>query len=252
MATMADDRQRSDSGSVTELVHALDAVLGPGGRDAEAVYTQAAPQYDRFRELWLRLAGQEAEAELLHGLESVLRPRDRVLDAGCGTGAMARQIHGMRPTAHLTMLDLTPAMLEQARDIPGEHVPGDVQALPFDDDSFDVVVCAWVIETVPDPRRAVAEFLRVLAPEGFLFYCFCSLPDGWLSRAGTALLRKAVHRGFAGRFLDREEMPTHDCDRSRILRFGRGLTTLVVLRKCCSVTPDALPVVMDEIQETLL
>jgi malonyl-CoA O-methyltransferase len=233
-----------------EFLDALNVVLAPHSTDVTSVYGRAAPQYDRFRDLWLRLAGQDAEDDMVALLREILVPGQHVLDAGCGTGAMSRQIQVMEPNAMLTLLDLTPAMLNRARDIPGEHIQGDVQALPFPSDSFDVVVSAWVIETVPDPRRAVAEFLRVLTPNGFVLFSFCSLPDGWLSRAGTALLRKAVQHGFAGKFLSREEIPAHDCDRSQIIRFHHGLTTFVVLRKCCSVTPDALPVPMTEVPES--
>lgn len=246
-------RKPNDDAGVSESADVLDAALPREGESIESIYEEVAPEYDRFRDLWLRVAGKGAEDELLRDVGAVLRPGDRVLDAGCGTGAVSRKIHALQPAAKLTLLDLTPAMLERARDIPGQHVLGDVQTLPFADDSFDVVVSVWVIETVPDPRRAVAEFLRVLAPNGFLFYCFCSLPDGSLSRAGTALLRKAVHRYFAGNFLAREAaIPAHDCDRSRILRFHGGLTTFVLQRKCCSVTVDALPVAIDRVSPTLL
>lgn len=248
---MTDDRP-NDEGIASQLAHALETVLVRNDGDVAATYTRVASDYARFRDLWLQLAGQEAEDELFRDLAEVVAPGTRVLDAGCGTGALARQVHAMQPEAALTMLDLTPAMLEHARDVPGTYLVGDVQALPFPDASFDVVMSGWVLETVPDPKRAAAEFLRVLAPGGHVLYCFCSLPDGWLSRSASLWLRKAVHRGFAGSFLDREEMPAHDCDRSRILRFGGGLTTLVVLRKCCSVTADALPIPMEEVPPTML
>jgi SAM-dependent methyltransferase len=49
-----------------------------------------------------------------------------------------------------------------------------VLELPFADDTFDVVASAWVIETVPDPMRAVSEYLRVIKQDGHVFYTFCS------------------------------------------------------------------------------
>jgi len=235
---------------MSDLLDTMELLLAPGATDTVSIYERAAPDYARFRELWLSLAGRECEVEMLEVLRSILRPDFDVLDAGCGTGALSRKLFAMEPKARLTMLDLTPAMLEQAADIPGEHIQGDVMALPFEDETFDLVTSAWCIETVPDAKRAVAEFLRVLKPDGFVLYTFCSLPDGFVSRAGTALLRVAVERGFAGKFLDREEAPVHDCDRSRILRFRHGLTTLVLLRKCCSVTPDGLPIPMSEVPQT--
>ena len=122
-------------------------------------------------------------------------------------------------------------------------IQGSVLELPFADGSFDVVVSAWVIETLPDPRRAVSEYLRVINREGNVLYSFCSLPEGWFSRAGSAWLRSAVRRGFAGEFLDGESSPWHDCARSHVARFSHGLTTEVALRSCCAVEAPVLPVV---------
>ena len=113
--------------------------------------------------------------------------------------------------------------------------------LPFADDGFDVVVSAWVIETVSDPLRAVREYLRVLAPEGQALYTFCSLPEGWLPRAGSAWLRAAVRHGFAGTFLEAERTPWHACDLSHRLRFRGGLSTEIALRTCCTVSAGVLP-----------
>ncbi len=210
-------------------------------RDVEAVYDRAAPNYDRFRELWLHLAGGGAEHAMLADVFPLLHPGTRVLDAGCGTGALSRSMLAVCPEIELTMIDVSPAMLEQAADLPGVHRQASVLALPLADDSFDLVVSGWVIETVPDPRRAVTEMLRVLAPQGRLIYTFCSLPDGWFSKAGSALLRTAVTRRFAGTFLDEQQIPWHDCGRAHRQSFGGGLTTEISLATCCSVEPAILP-----------
>lgn len=209
--------------------------------DVAAVYDRAADRYDHFRELWLRLAGAGAEEAMLADLRAVLRPGAKVLDAGCGTGVLARRMRELQPDIELTLVDLSGAMLARAGDVPGDHVQGSVLELPFTDGSFDVVVSAWVIETVPDPMQAVSEYLRVLNHDGHVLYTFCSLPHGWFSRAGSAWLRNAVQRGFAGQFLGGERTPWHDCDRSHLLRFSHGLTTAVALRKCCTVEAPVLP-----------
>jgi SAM-dependent methyltransferase len=110
---------------------------------------------------------------MLEDVRAVLRPGARVLDAGAGTGAPARQIVAMEPAADVTLLDASPAMLERATDFPGDHQVGDVQALPFADDSFDLVVGTWVIETVEDPIAAAREFVRVINDDGHVLYAFC-------------------------------------------------------------------------------
>jgi SAM-dependent methyltransferase len=143
-------------------------------------------------------------------------------------------------------------MLSHAIGVPGRRVGGDVLALPFSQNRYDVVVSAWVIETVADPVRAVSDYLRVLSTTGYLLYSFCSLPDGWFTRAGSLLLRKAVERGFAGKFLTAEETPWHDCERSRRWRFHGGLTTLVLLRRCCPVGPGVLPAPVETVPPTVV
>ncbi len=209
--------------------------------DVSARYDRAASRYDHFRALWLRLAGAGAEAARLEDLRTALHPGARVLDAGCGTGALARRIVELEPTAELTLIDASAEMLARSADVPGRHLKASVLDLPLPDASFDLVVSAWVIETVDDPHRAVQEYLRVLAPGGVALYTFCSLPEGWFSRAGSSWLRFAVDRGFAGDFLDAERTPWHDCAISHRARFQHGLTTEVALGSCCAVLPPPLP-----------
>jgi SAM-dependent methyltransferase len=146
-----------------------------------------------------------------------------------------------KPAVDLTLLDASPAMLAHSGDVEARRVVGDVTELPFPDDAFNVVVSAWVIETLAVPARAVKEYLRVLAPGGLVVYTFCSLPDRWWTRAATSRLRALVKRSYAGDFLPAERIPWHDCDRSHLVRFRGGLTSEVALGKCCSVDEALLP-----------
>jgi ubiquinone/menaquinone biosynthesis C-methylase UbiE len=227
---------------MSQLLEDLDFIVeAEPGVDVRALYDRAADRYDHFRDLWLRLAGAGAERAMLDDVAESVRAGAAVLDAGCGTGALARRIRDVEPGVELTLLDLSPGMLARATDVPGRRMVGSVLGLPFAAESFDVVVSAWVIETVDDPGRAVREFLRVLRPGGRVLYTFCSLPDGWLSRAGSAWLRGAVRRGFAGDFLPVERAPWHDCGSSHRVRFRGGLTTEVSLGSCCHVDAPVLP-----------
>ncbi len=92
-----------------------------------------------------------------------------------------------------------------------------------------------MIETLPDPHRAVTEYLRVITAQGYVLFTFCALPEGWLSRAGSLVLWTAVRGGFAGRFRATEDTPWDDCERSRRVRLHGGLTTFILLRKCCPI-----------------
>jgi len=219
----------------------IDLPAAASSDDVAAVYDRVASRYDWFRERWLEAAGADAEQAMLADVTGLLTPGARVLDAGCGTGALSRQLLAACPTIDLTMVDLSPQMLARTADIPGEHLLGSILDLPLPDGRFDVVVAAWVIETVYDPMAAVSELLRVLKPGGCLAYTFCSLPDGWFSRAGSAFLRAGVKRGFAGDFLPEIRTPWHDCGRSHRARFRGGLTTEIALAKCCAVGPQVLP-----------
>jgi ubiquinone/menaquinone biosynthesis C-methylase UbiE len=100
----------------------------------------------------------------------------RVLDAGCGTGTfllpLARRLTPQGAT--VIGLDLAEGTLGQARarvqaeDLPVDCIIGDVEALPFDDDSFDLVLANYMLYHVPDLDQAIAELRRVLRPGGTL------------------------------------------------------------------------------------
>jgi SAM-dependent methyltransferase len=96
---------------------------------------------------------------------------DRVLDLGCGAGFdtfVAASLVGA--TGGATGIDLTAAMLDVARGHAGDgvaaFVEGSIEALPFDDNSFDLAISNGVLNLVPDKPRAFAEIARVLAPGG--------------------------------------------------------------------------------------
>lgn len=94
----------------------------------------------------------------------------QVLDVACGTGVVA--VTAARRGAHVKALDLAPALLERAREnaamaeVEVEFTEGDVEALPYADASFDVVLSQFGHMFAPRPEFAVREMLRVLKPGG--------------------------------------------------------------------------------------
>lgn len=116
---------------------------------------------------WRRLAVEAAD----------VKPGDAVLDVACGTGDLTL-LFAKSPAARVVGADFTPAMLEVARKKAGLEIParrekvsfeeGDAQSLRFEAASFDVVSIAFGIRNVEQPRRALAEFARVLRPGGRL------------------------------------------------------------------------------------
>ena len=103
-------------------------------------------------------------------LERELRGARTVLDAGTGSGYWARVVARAEPRRRIVGLDLSTAFLDRARRStpPGqvEYVRGDLTAAPFPESSFDAVVCAGVLDTLPDPEAALREFRRLVVPGG--------------------------------------------------------------------------------------
>ena len=100
-----------------------------------------------------------------------LRAGDRVLDVACGTGVVARAARErVASDGSVTGLDINPAMLAVARaESPGvDFVQGSALSLPFDDASFDAVVCQLGLQFFPDRAKALAQMRRVLVDGGRL------------------------------------------------------------------------------------
>ena len=95
-----------------------------------------------------------------------------VLDVGCGTGRVTRML-AERDPAHITAVDFSVNMLYQAREqlraAPRtELVAAQALALPFTDESFDLVTCSLMISHVEDLQSFVTELARVARPGGHL------------------------------------------------------------------------------------
>jgi arsenite methyltransferase len=103
-----------------------------------------------------------------------LEPGERVLDLGCGAGTDSLVSSLMvGPEGSVTGIDMTPEMLEKARAGAAElgarnvtFVEAEAERLPFEDESFDVVISNGVIDLIPDKDAVFDEIHRVLAPGG--------------------------------------------------------------------------------------
>ena len=120
--------------------------------------------YERSMGRWSHVAG-EIFLDLL-----ALPPELRWIDVGCGNGAFTELlVRRCQPTEEQG-IDPSEGQLTFARDRSADRAAtfhqGDAQALPFEDDRFDVAVMALAINLIPNPAKAVAEMARVVRPEG--------------------------------------------------------------------------------------
>jgi SAM-dependent methyltransferase len=132
-------------------------------------------QFDRLAPIWEGRRGPEALEPVEAALDRVGAPT-RALDLGTGTGKAARAVARRFPEATVVGVDLAPRMVAQATSLLPPELAGrvrfevaDASALPFSDESFDLVVLMNMIPFFP-------ELARVLAPGGALVIASSSGP----------------------------------------------------------------------------
>ena len=141
------------------------------------MFDEVAPHYDRTNtvlslgndQLW-RIATTRAVAP---------RPGQRILDLAAGTGASS--VSFARSGAEVVAADFSPGMIAEGKrrhgGIPNlSFVEADATALPFADDEFDTVTISFGLRNVVEPKKALAELLRVTKPGGRLVICEFSHP----------------------------------------------------------------------------
>jgi ubiquinone/menaquinone biosynthesis C-methylase UbiE len=137
----------------------------------------AADEYDGK---WGISFGEVGHQQVLGKLTKLLGPRPgpfaRSLEIGAGTGYFTLNLMQAGVIEGATCTDISPGMLETLEgnaarlDLDVETVVCDAAELPFDDGSFDFVLGHAVLHHLPDLERSFAEFARVLAPGGTLFF----------------------------------------------------------------------------------
>lgn len=117
-----------------------------------------------------------------------IKPNQHVLDCACGTGVVA--ITAARKQAKVNALDLAPALLVHAKEnaalaqVEIEFSEGDVEALPFANDTFDIVLSQFGHMFAPRPEVTISEMLRVLKPGGTIAFSTWP-PDHFVSKLFT-------------------------------------------------------------------
>lgn len=134
----------------------------------------------------LRSLGEHHVAGHKRLIDSIdVQPGERVLDIGAGTGNAAVEAAGRGGV--VTAIDLVEDFLAVAReraDITTQVA--DAQDLPFEDDSFDVVVSTFAVMFAADPHKAAAEMIRVCRPGGRIGITAWT-PEGYVGHSMAAL-----------------------------------------------------------------
>lgn len=157
-------------------------------------------------EHWVRNAERHDRALAAYGQAALDAARvtatDRVLDVGCGTGALTRAAARLAAEGSALGVDIGQPMVDMARQAATSEGPGnvafaqaDAQVHPFAADSFDVVLSRFGVMFFDDPVAAFANLRRATAAGGRLaFVCWQSLlVNDWMMIPGSAI---AEHLGF--------------------------------------------------------
>lgn len=155
-------------------------------------YNEFAGQFDSKMNMY------ETNRRLEVIFDNLIKPEElrdtNLLDAGCGTGWFSKKASELG--ANVTSMDLGENLLNLVKEkCDSERIVGSVLEIPFEDNSFDVVINTEVIEHTPDPEKAVAELSRVLKPGGLLILTVPNITWKW-SVLLANVLKLRPYEGF--------------------------------------------------------
>ena len=126
----------------------------------------AADAYERFMGRWSR----QLAPRLVRFAGVGEKADERILDVGCGTGALTLSVAAHAPSTSIVGVDRSTPYVDFARaHFAGDRIrfeEGDALALPFPEASFDRTLSLLILNFVPDPPKALAEMRRVTRPGG--------------------------------------------------------------------------------------
>jgi ubiquinone/menaquinone biosynthesis C-methylase UbiE len=143
---------------------------------AVAEFTDEVENYDRFMGRYAAgLAPKLADA-------AGVREGMRVLDVGCGPGALAVELAGRAGEDNVSAIDPTPQFVDACRArVPGADVrEGVAESLPWADGTFDAAMCLLVVAWMDDADQGIREMARVTKPGGTIAAAMWDTPGGGL------------------------------------------------------------------------
>ncbi len=165
--------------------------LQPSGQAQTFDQKRVRRAFDRAADSYQQFAVLQAEVgnRLLEKLDVVKIAPQMILDAGTGTGAAIPSLFARYKKAHIVTLDLSENMLQKANQHGNflrapQAVCGDIERLPFADDSFDLVFSSLSMQWCNDLNAALLEAKRVLKPGGL--YVFTTFGPDTLKELRTS------------------------------------------------------------------
>lgn len=167
--------------------------------EVEGMFDSIARRYDfmncamtfGLHRVWLTSA--------LKSLRRICPEAGRILDVASGTGDVALRLRDFYPHAHITGIDLSAGMLSIARnkarkaDVENmDFMQADCLALPFADNSFDIVTVAYGVRNFEKLLAGYREMYRVLRPGGTICVIELSRPSGKLTGAGYDFYSRGI------------------------------------------------------------
>ena len=179
--------------------------------DTDKVFAGSIPKL--YEEYLVPLIFEPYAADLASRLAS--RPMARLLEIAAGTGVVTRRLASVLPqSVSIVATDLNQPMLDMACEVgasrPVQWRQADAMRLPFDDSSFDAVVCQFGVMFFPDKTQAFSEARRVLRPGGvFIFNVWDRIEENDFADTVTTAL-ESLFPGDPPRFLARTPHGYHD------------------------------------------
>jgi len=168
---------------------------GERSRYVQNLFTRLAPRYDVMNRLMTAGLDLGWRREVIR--QAALRPTDRLLDLGAGTGDLSFEAMRQQTGVRVVAADFTLEMMRVGRQRPGgATIPwlgADALQLPFADNTFDAVVSGFLMRNVSDVPQALREQRRVLVPGGRIVILDTTPPRrNWLSPAIQFYLHRVI------------------------------------------------------------
>lgn len=184
-----------------------------------ALFDHSAETYDEWCKTPLGSFVDTVEKQMIVELSNP-KPGEQALDIGCGTGiySLLLALHGLEVTG----IDISSGMLQKAEKQKQSirFMEGDIHTLPFEDNTFDLVISNLVLEFVTSPNDVIAEGMRVLKPDGRMVVGMIGKHSDWAKmykKRGEAK-KESV---FAGaHFFSLEDINKLYQDEPSLTRFG--------------------------------